>query len=105
MGNPGEKGIWFEKNGEIKEEDYLGIIREYDAERQMCRVEVKNRYDLHDLVKIIGPDRTFEFHVEKIIDLKSVEQESAHGGNFDIWMNCPEDPGEWALLRKKALGM
>ncbi|OIP52826.1 hypothetical protein AUK10_03270 [Candidatus Gracilibacteria bacterium CG2_30_37_12] len=101
VGNPGEKAIWFEKNGEIKEEEYLGIIREYDADRQMCRVEVKNRYNLGDLVKIIGPDRTFEFNVEKILDPKGEEKDAAHGGNFDIWMNCPENPGEWALLRKK----
>jgi len=101
VGNPGEKGIWFNKNGEIKEEEYLGIIREYDADRAMCRVEVKNQFQLWNLIKIIGPDRAFEFIVEKILDPKWESKESAHGGSFDIWMNCPQDPGEYALLRKK----
>lgn len=104
VGNPGEKGIWFQKNGEIKEEEYLGIVREYDADKKMARIEVKNRYDRGDLVKFISPTHSFECRVEIILDPKGESKESAHGGNFDIWMNCPENPGQYALLRKKYEG-
>ena len=100
VGNPGEKGIWFDKNGEIKEEEYIGIIRSYDAEKKLAEVEVKNRFDLHDLVKAITPDAQFTFNIETILDPKGESRDSAHGGSFHVWINCPENPGEWALLRK-----
>lgn len=102
VGNPWEMGIWFEKNGEIKEEEYLGIVREYNVEKKLAHIEVKNRFDLKERVKIIAPDRTFEYSIETILDPKGNERDSAHGGHFDVWINCPEDPGEWALLRRKA---
>lgn len=101
VGNPWEMGIWFEKNGEIKEEEYLGIVREYNAEKKLARIEVKNRFDLKERVKIIAPDRTFEYNIETILDPKGNERDSAHGGHFDVWINCPEDPWEWGLLRRK----
>ncbi|MFZ3232830.1 MAG: U32 family peptidase, partial [Patescibacteria group bacterium] len=46
VGNPGEKGIWFEKNGEIKEEEFIGIVKSYDASTGLARLEVKNRFDV-----------------------------------------------------------
>jgi putative protease len=46
VGNPGEKGIWFEKNAEIKEEEFIGVVRGYDAATGLARIEVKNRFDL-----------------------------------------------------------
>jgi len=103
VGNPGEHGIWFEKNGEIKEEEYLGIVREYDATRKMARLEVKNRFDLHNPVKIITPNKAFEFTIDSILDPKGESKEAAHGGSFDVWINCPEDPGEWGLVRRKVV--
>lgn len=30
MGNPGEKGIYFEKNKELHEEEVAGIVVEYE---------------------------------------------------------------------------
>ncbi len=46
VGNPGEKGIWFEKDGEIKEEEFIGIVKSYDASTGLARLEVKNRFDV-----------------------------------------------------------
>ena len=65
-------------------------------------MEVKNRFNLGESVKMISPTTQFEFTVDKILDPKGEEKGSAHGGSFHVWINVPENPGEWALLRRKA---
>lgn len=100
VGNPGEKGIWFEKNAEIKEEEFIGIVRGYDAETGLARIEVKNRFDLGDRVRLIGPRSETEFVLERIVGPEGDEKTCAHGGSFDVDVAVPGDPGEFALLRK-----
>lgn len=100
VGNPGDKGIWWEKNGEIKEEEYVGIVRGYSAETGRATVEVKNRFDLGDHFRIVSPTKSVEFTLTRIIGPKGEELEAAHGGSFNVEIEVPEDPGEWALLRK-----
>lgn len=46
------------------------MIRSYDAAKKLAEVEVKNRFDLHDLVKVITPDREFSFTIDTILDPK-----------------------------------
>lgn len=122
MGNPGEKAIYFEKNIDLHEEDPVGIVRGYDRERQMARIEVKNRIDLGDTLVLLSPDQRVEFALSEIITdpilLKDPTSESAsmtnvptdgesresgHGGHIDLWINVPACPSEYAIIRKKRI--
>ena len=70
VGDPGEKGIYYSKNAEIKEEDFIGMVRGYDDKTKMATIEVKNRFDLGDTLRVISPKISFEITVAKILDPK-----------------------------------
>ncbi|NRH21484.1 U32 family peptidase [Candidatus Gracilibacteria bacterium] len=119
VGNPGEKAIYFEKNVDLHEEDPVGIVKGYDEEKKMARIEVKNRIDVGDTLIILSPSQRISFTLESIIadpillnDPKSEDasydtvptngdsRESGHGGHIDLWINMPEKPAEYAIIRK-----
>jgi U32 family peptidase len=101
-GNLAEKSIYYDKNEDYHEEDFVGIVRAYDAERGLARLEVKNRFDLGEIVKIVMPDSVHEYAIDTILSAADdTPRESAHGGGLDVWVNIPQDPGMFALLRRK----
>ncbi|EKE28603.1 MAG: hypothetical protein ACD_3C00040G0004 [uncultured bacterium (gcode 4)] len=102
VGDLWDKSIYFEKNAELKEEEFIWIVRWYDEESKMAEIEVKNRFDLGDQLRVISPDSQFNMTVDTIVDPKGELKEAAHGGSFKVFLNMPNNPWEWALLRKKA---
>lgn len=96
-----EKSIYYEKNYELKEEDFVWIIKEYDDIKKMALIQVKNRIDIGQILKIITPSKVVEFKLEKIMDLRWDEKTEAHGWSFDVWISAPENPGEFGILRRK----
>lgn len=97
----GAKSIYFDKNSELKEEDFIWIVRDYDEAKQMALVEVKNRFELWQTIKLILPTKSLEFKIESIIDGRWESKDVAHGWSFNVWINTPENPWDYALLRKK----
>ncbi len=120
VGNPGEKAIYFEKNVDLHEEDPVGIVKGYDEARKMARIEVKNRIDVGDELVLLSPSQRVNFALETIIadpilladvtsDAASFDhvpengesREAGHGGHIDLWINVPEKPADYAIIRKK----
>ena len=119
VGNPGEKAIYFEKNIDLHEEEPVGIVKWYDPINKMARIEVKNRIDLKDKLILLSPTQRLSFELESIIadpillsdptsELASFDtvpvngnhRESGHGGHIDLWINVPEEPALYAIIRK-----
>lgn len=120
VGNPWEKAIYYEKNLDYHEEDPIGIVKWYDSERKMARIEVKNRIDIGDALILISPSQRVNFSLTSIIadpllvndptshaashDIvpeNGESRESGHGGHIDLWINVPEKPADFAIVRKK----
>ncbi len=85
----------------------------------MARIEVKNRIDIGDKLILLSPSQRVEFSLSDIIadpillkDPKSElasymevpvngeKKESGHGGHIDVWINVPEKPTDYAIIRK-----
>jgi hypothetical protein len=85
----------------------------------MARIEVKNRIDVGDTLIILSPSQRIPFILDAIIadpillnDVKSEDasydmvpengdsRESGHGGHIDLWINAPEEPAQYAIIRK-----
>ncbi len=85
----------------------------------MARIEVKNRIDRGDTLVLLSPSQRVNFTLESIVadpvllhDAKSTDasfsslpengesRESGHGGHIDLWINMPEAPAEYAIVRK-----
>ena len=116
VGNPGEKAIYFEKNKELHEEEMAGIVirhQETDISSEtvpenlkpflqsgkITRIQVKNRIDAGDKLRMISPTQSVEFKLEKIYSLTGEEIWSAHGGSVDVYITVPEPATEYAIIR------
>ncbi len=96
-----ENSIYYDKNFELKEEDFIWIIISYNKKQWLAELEVKNRIEIGDKLKIINPDNEFEFKLTKIIDSFWNTKENASWWHFNVFINIPQDPWKYALVRKK----
>lgn len=84
-------------------------------------MEVKNRFDIGDEIEFFSPTGT---KLQKVTDIYKImcsnhsvwkevktqemfdstqceREETAHGGGFEVWINCEYNPWEFTLIRKK----
>lgn len=119
-GNPWANAQYYERNGGFQTKVFLGIIRNFDAWNKLARIEVKNRFDLGDMIEIVTPEGTFKSKVETIKKITSANNStgrpwfrpdvydahlsedatSAHGWGYEVWINMEKDFGEFAIIRK-----
>ncbi len=123
-GNPNDNAQFYERNNSFWTKAFLGILRDYDEENKLVRVEVKNRFEVWNEVEIVTPDGIIKEKVEKIyktrlnhsLEKKKTDFEKkyvfdkeiaedvdvAHGGSYEVWVNCERNPGEFGLIRKNS---
>lgn len=75
-----------------------GVVENYDAGSSIAWVQVKNPVKIGDDVEWVTPDRVALARVERIVDEKGEERESAHGGTLRGF-NCPVEADEFTILR------
>ena len=115
-GNPWANAQFYERNGGFQTELFIWPVREYDEEKKLAKIEVKNVLEVWDTLKIVTPTEVWEQKIEKIykivwtnrsdtekenIEWKLEEVEKAHWWSFDIWINMEKNPGEWGIIRKE----
>ena len=120
--NTGVNAQFYERNWSYWTKVFLWILREYDSEKKVVRVEVKNRFDLWDEIEIVSPNWIKKWKIKKIyktnlnhwtkksntiFDLNisfkkelSVVVESAHWGWYEVWINMDKKPNNFSLIRK-----
>jgi putative protease len=99
-GDLGAKSMDFDKRDEYRAEEFIGIVREYDEEKKMARIEVKGRIDTGTEFRVINPDDEFFYTVDTIEHPKKGGVTEAHPGDLDVWINMPKNPGEFGIMRK-----
>lgn len=118
--NPWANAQFYERNWWYQTKYFLWIIRNFDKENLLARIEVKNKFDLWDKIEIVTPNWTFESKINtikkitssnhslkrpwfkpEIYDSKISEDAiSAHGWSYEVWINMDKDYWEFALIRK-----
>jgi putative protease len=122
--NPNQNAQFYERNGSFGTKAFLWILRDYDSENKLVRVEVKNRFEVWDEIEIVSPSGIKTAKVEKIYKTtlnhwvhkaattftefeykfdkdKAELTETAHGGWYEVWINMEEKPEEFSLIRKE----
>jgi putative protease len=122
--NTGANAQFYERNGSYWTKVFLWILRDYDEENKVVRVEVKNKFELCDNIELVTPSWIKELKIEKIyktalnhwtkkawttfIEKKVFNKEnseevgSAHGGWYEVWINMENKPENFSLIRKLA---
>lgn len=102
--NPWEKAIYFEKNQELHEEEPVWIVIDYNEEKKLAKIIVKNRLEVGQEIRMISPSQSIRYTLTHIETDDGEMREVWHGWHIDLWVNVPEKPAPYALLRKKYLG-
>jgi putative protease len=123
-GNPNANAQFYERNGSYGTKAFLWILRDYDSEHKMIRVEVKNRFELGDEIEIVSPSwvttmkiekmfkttlnhwvhkttTTFTEHEYKFDNVRAESIDTAHGGWYEVWINMETKPEDFSLIRKE----
>lgn len=121
--SPNANAQFYERNWWFQTKLFLWILREYDEENKLVRVEVKNKFDLWDEIEIVNPSWLKLHKVEKIYKTTinhwtkkawtkfsesfwfdkscSNEVNEAHWWWYEVWINMAENPWDFSIIRKK----
>ncbi len=68
-GLPSKEEQYFLGRDEVSNQDFLGLVLQYDKKNKMATIEQRNYFKLGDVVEFFGPHlETFSYKIEKIYD-------------------------------------
>lgn len=120
--NPWVNAQFYERNGGFQTKIYLGIVRGYDEEKKLARIEVKNKFDIGEEIEFMSPEGSFyetptEIYkitnvnhgvkstgktTENFVEANVEKVTSAHGGWYEVWIHAAKNPWVFGIIRKIA---
>lgn len=121
--NPWANAQFYERNESRWTKAFLWIIRDYDKENKLARIEVKNKFEVWDNIEIVTPNWITKSKIQKIYKTtlnhwvhktgttftkyeykfekdKAESIDSAHWWSYEVWINMDKDYWKFALIRK-----
>ena len=101
-GLPTEKEQYFLGRQEISNQDFLGLVLDYDEEEKMVLLEQRNYFKKGDIVEFFGPETaTFTYTVHTILNDKDEEIEVANHPNMLVRLPVDKPLHKWDMMRIK----
>ena len=101
-GLPTEKEQYFLGRQEISNQDFLGLVLDYDEEEKMVLLEQRNYFKKGDIVEFFGPEtETFTYTVHTILNDKDEEIEVANHPNMLVKLPVDKPLHKWDMMRIK----
>ena len=105
-GNPGARGQEYStSNSQYSSFRFIAVVKEYDRSRQQMKLEMRNPLKAGQELELCSPAGNISFTVDKIFDDNGMELPNVHGGGALCWINYPQDPGPFTLLREPISSM
>lgn len=99
-GLPGSDGEYFIGRKEESNQDFLGLVKNYDD--GIITLEVRNFFKKGDIVQIFGPTmETFEFEITSITDERGVELDCCNHPKDIVHIVVPKRCEKNAMMRTK----
>lgn len=118
--NPWANAQFYERNWWFQEKLFIWKVLAYNETEKLCKIEVKNKFEIWDKIEFLSPTNFWEEDVKTIkritninradwsdismITIKDenlVDEQIAHPGSFDVWVNCEKNPWDFSIVRKK----
>lgn len=101
-GLPTEKEQYFLGRQEISNQDFLGLVLDYDEENKMVLLEQRNYFKNGDIVEFFGPEtETFTYIVHTIINENDEKIEVANHPNMLVKLPVDKPLHKWDMMRIK----
>lgn len=81
-------------NSTFSHQRFVGEILQWDAERNMAEIEVKNRFSVGDELELMMPTGRHRFQLTQILAAKFGEEpmQTAPGSGHRVWIPLPVEP-------------
>ncbi|MBR2476798.1 MAG: U32 family peptidase [Clostridia bacterium] len=102
FGKPGADAHNFESSEYIREYGIVGVVKEYDAETGIAKIEQRNRFFAGDELEILVPNGGYFTQVAS--DMKNEKGDSidvAPNAQMTVYMKTEKPVAEFSILRKK----
>lgn len=99
---PGVQESYFSDRVEVSNQDFLGIVLEYDAYNKLATIEQRNYFKVGDVVEFIGPNmETFTYKVTKIYNELNEEIKVARHPKMIVKLPNLDGVEKYAMMRIK----
>ncbi len=99
---PSEKEQYFLDRDEASNQDFLGLVLEYDEKNKMAKIEQRNYFKIGDIVEFFGPNtETFTTEIHNIYNDAKEELEVARHPKMICYINCPLKVKPYDMIRIK----
>lgn len=100
--NPKEYGQNYEQGeSEYSTHAYLGVVREYNAEKKLALVAPKNRFETGTLIEWIHPVWGVKsLLLTEMFDKRMNPITVVHGGTDPVWIPCEFEVDEFSMVRQ-----
>ena len=67
-GNFGKESQYYNGRIEYSNQDFLGIVLDYDEKTSLAKIEQRNYFKVGDNIEFFGPNKMFSYKIEEIFD-------------------------------------
>lgn len=92
---------YYTNRQELTNQDYLGIVKNYDKENKLAKLQQRNYFKVGDNVEVITPDfRIIKIKITEIYDEKMNKIDTANQADTEIYIKTDEELPEFSMMRK-----
>ena len=96
----GEKEQYYNERKEDSNQDFLGVVLDYDETKKEALIEQRNYFKIGDKVTIFGPNHNdYSFTIKEIIDEEENQIEAARHPRQIVKINCDIKVNKNDLMR------
>ena len=67
-GNFGKESQYYNGRIEYSNQDFLGIVLDYDEKTKLAKIEQRNYFKVGDVIEIFGPNKQIDYEIKEIFD-------------------------------------
>lgn len=99
---PTNKEQYFLGRDEVSNQDFLGIVLDYDADTKIATIEQRNYFKIGDEIEFFGPNKEpFTYIINEIFDENMESIEVARHPRMLVYMHVPVLLEKYDMLRVK----
>ena len=91
---------YLDNHSRSKQQQFVAEVIEYDADRQMALLDVKNKFCRGDELEVILPKKNLSYRLEQIYNEEGTAIEVAPGSGHKVWAPVPCAVNEMTLIAR-----
>ena len=100
-GNFGMESQYYNGRIEYSNQDFLGIVLDYDEKTKLAKIEQRNYFKVGDIIEIFGPNKVFSYEIKEIKDADMNNIDIVRHPKEIVYLKVEEKLEKYDMLRIK----